>query len=54
MANYEAATAHLNDVTLSQIPGTDHLMRNQTGEVSKEYQDRLIDWLTSRLEISDS
>ena len=53
MVNYEGATAHLNDVTLSQIPRTDHLMRNQTGEVSKEYQDRLVHWLTSRLEIQD-
>jgi uncharacterized protein len=54
MVNYEGATAHLKDVTLRQIPGTDHLMRNQTGEVSKEYQDSLIHWLTSRLEILDS
>ena len=54
MVNYEGATAHLNDVTLRQVPGTDHLMRNQAGELSKEYQDRLIHWLTSRLEILDS
>ena len=54
MVNYEAATAHINDLTLRQIAGTDHLMRDQTGEVSKEYQDRLIHWLTSKLEISDS
>ena len=54
MLNYEGATAHLNDVTLRQIPGTDHLMRNQTGEVSEEYQDSLIHWLTSRLEIWDA
>jgi uncharacterized protein len=54
LINYAGATAHLQDVTLRQIPGTDHLMRKQTGELSKEYQDILIHWLTSRLEILDS
>ena len=47
--NYEGATAHLNDVTLRQIPGTDHLMRNQAGEISGEYLDLLLDWLKVRL-----
>ena len=54
MVNYESATAHLQDVTLRQIPATDHLMRNKTGEISKEYQHILIHWLTSRLEKLDS
>jgi alpha-beta hydrolase superfamily lysophospholipase len=54
MVNYENATAHLHDVTLKQIEGTDHLMRNETGEISKEYLDALIDWLASRLSRFDS
>ena len=54
MVNYESATAHLQDVTLRQIPATDHLMRNKTGEISKAYQHLLIHWLTSRLEKLDS
>jgi len=54
MVNYEGATSHLNDVTLKQIPGTDHLMRTQTGGISKEYQAILTDWLRCRLEILDS
>ena len=53
MVNYESATAHLQDVTLRQIPATDHLMRNKTGETSKEYQHILIHWLTSRLKKLD-
>ena len=54
MINYEGATAHLQDVTLKQIPGTDHLMRNPAGETSKEYQDVLIHWLRSRFVGLDS
>lgn len=49
MLNYKNVTAHLSDVTLQQIRGTDHLMRNQMGEISEEYLAALIDWLTSRI-----
>ncbi|HEX5944230.1 MAG TPA: alpha/beta fold hydrolase [Anaerolineales bacterium] len=49
MLNYENGTTHLQDVTLRQIAGTDHLMRNQAGEISGEYLDVLLDWLKSRL-----
>jgi hypothetical protein len=48
MLNYERATAHLDDVTLKQLKGTDHLMHAKTGETSKVYRDVLIDWLESR------
>lgn len=54
MANYESATTHLQDVTLRQIQETDHLMHDQMGEISKEYQDMLIRWLTSQLKKLDS
>lgn len=54
MVNYKTATSHLQDVTLKQIPGTDHLMRNPAGETSKEYQDVLIHWLRSRFAGLDS
>jgi len=47
--NYQLATAHLNDVILKQIHGTDHLMRNPLGEISREYLNVLIGWLRSRL-----
>lgn len=50
--NYRKATAHLSDVTLQQIHGTDHLMCDHTGEQSKEYLTTLIDWLTSRFSIA--
>jgi uncharacterized protein len=49
MINYENATTHLSDIMLKQVKGTDHLMRNQKGETSKEYLDALINWLNSRL-----
>jgi uncharacterized protein len=49
MVNYRNATVHLDDVTLKQVNGTDHLMRTQTGETSKEYLEILIDWLITRL-----
>ncbi|HEY3476425.1 MAG TPA: alpha/beta fold hydrolase [Anaerolineales bacterium] len=49
MLNYRNATAHLSDVTVRQIRGADHLMRNQAGEISREYLDVLVDWLTRRL-----
>jgi hypothetical protein len=44
--NYERATAHLSDVTIRQIRGTDHLMRNQAGEISQDYLEVLLDWLS--------
>jgi pimeloyl-ACP methyl ester carboxylesterase len=47
--NYKNATVQLNDVTLKQLNGTDHLMYNQASEPSKEYLNVLLDWLTSRL-----
>ena len=40
------ATSHLRDVTVRQIRGADHLMRNQAGEISDEYLDVLVRWLT--------
>jgi len=48
MINYKNATSHLSDVMLKQVNGTDHLMRNQEGEISQEYLDVLINWITSR------
>ena len=54
MVNYKMATAHLQDVTLKQIPRTDHLMRNEAGETSREYCDVFLGWLRSRFAISDS
>jgi dipeptidyl aminopeptidase/acylaminoacyl peptidase len=54
MINYNNATAHLNDVMLKQVKGTDHLMRNPGGEMSMEYLEMLIDWLKSRLLIPHS
>ena len=52
MVNYQNATTHLSDVSLMQILGTDHLMRNPSGEISEEYMNMLLDWLKSRLAIS--
>ena len=49
MLNYKNATAHLYDVTLKQIQGTDHLMREQSGEISREYLETLITWLETKL-----
>jgi pimeloyl-ACP methyl ester carboxylesterase len=49
MVNYRSASSHLEDVTLRQIPGTDHLMRDRDGVQSREYVDTLTEWLTSRL-----
>jgi alpha/beta superfamily hydrolase len=54
MVNYEKATAHLSDVTLKQIKGTDHLMRIESGKTSKEYLTVLIDWLITRFAASNS
>lgn len=47
--NYREATRHLHDVTFEQIPGTDHLLRDGTGEISRLYLDSLIPWLRLRL-----
>ncbi|HEX5807460.1 MAG TPA: alpha/beta fold hydrolase [Anaerolineales bacterium] len=47
--NYRKVTRHLDDVTFEQIPGTDHLLRDQRGEISRLYLDTLIPWLKSRL-----
>ncbi|HEX6036302.1 MAG TPA: alpha/beta fold hydrolase, partial [Anaerolineales bacterium] len=49
MVNFQKATSHLRDVSFRQISDTDHLMRNQAGEISQEYQRVLLAWLKSRL-----
>ena len=53
IVNYKNATNHLKDVEFKQIKGVNHMMRNlngnQKGEVSEEYLDVLISWLTSRV-----
>lgn len=49
MINYRKATSHLQHVSFRQISDTDHLMRNQGGEISQEYQRVLLAWLKSRL-----
>src|SRR5688572_5947779 len=54
MINYKKATTHLQDVTLMQIPDTDHLMRNRTDEISREYLNILLNWLKSRVAIIGS
>lgn len=54
MVNYRRATAHLPEVSLRQILGTDHLMRDRSGEISGEYLRMLFDWLKPRLAISGS
>ena len=51
MVNYKRMTSHLQDVTFSQIPDTDHLMRNRAGEISRAYLHVLLDWLKPRLSI---
>ena len=54
MVSHKMATAHLQDVTFRQILRTDHLMRNEAGETSREYCDVFLGWLRSRFAISDS
>jgi dipeptidyl aminopeptidase/acylaminoacyl peptidase len=53
MRNYRSATAHLKDVTLKQIKGTNHLMSASGDEnvldISQDYLSVLLDWLTSHL-----
>jgi pimeloyl-ACP methyl ester carboxylesterase len=51
--NYRSATAHINDVTLIQIEGTNHLMSVSGDEnvldISPDYLSVLCEWLPSRL-----
>lgn len=54
MINYKNATAHLKEVILKQVAGTDHLMRDQTGKTSKGYLNILMDWLIARFPIPRS
>jgi uncharacterized protein len=49
MLNYKKATAHLKDVTLKRVNGTDHLMRDPAGEISEEYLEALVGWLMPRI-----
>lgn len=49
MSNYKRETAHLSDVTLTQIKGTDHLMHGPDGGISKEYLATLVNWLKARI-----
>lgn len=49
LLKYRDATRHLRDVTIKQIAGTDHLMREERGEISGQYMDTLIPWLELRL-----
>lgn len=53
MTNYEAVTSHMKDVIIRRIGGANHLMsvsKNETSlDISREYLDVLLDWLTSRL-----
>lgn len=53
MRNYRSATARLQDVTLKQIKGTNHLMSvsgdENVLEISPDYLSVLREWLTSRL-----
>lgn len=49
IANFRAATAHLEDVTFARIAGTDHLMNGEENEpetnVSRLYLQTLLAWL---------
>jgi len=49
ISKYKQATAHINDVTMLEIKGTDHLMystHDQEAEaISEEYLDTLLTWL---------
>jgi len=55
MSSLGLATAHLKDVTMMQIEGTDHLMRSLSNQeaayVSEGYIEIMIAWLTKRLGI---
>jgi len=53
MKNYEAASSHINDVTIHRIAGTNHLMSVSDDEdvldISNEYIEVLLNWLISKL-----
>ena len=53
MSSFRLATAHLKDVTMAQIEGTDHLMgkvdSQETACVSEDYIEMMLAWLTKRL-----
>jgi len=53
MSSLGLATAHLKDVTMAQIEGTDHLMgqinSQETAYVSEGYIEMMVAWLTKRL-----
>jgi len=53
MKNYKGVTAHINDMTIHRIGGTNHLMSKSPNEntldISGEYLDILTGWLISRL-----
>jgi uncharacterized protein len=55
MTRFREATAHLPDVTLAQISGTDHLMSevagSEAGSVSPRYLEMLKGWLSQRLHL---
>lgn len=52
IGNYRQVTAAQPDVTLQQIPGTDHLMRDQQGQISSGYLQTLVAWLGVRFALS--
>lgn len=47
--NYRDATRHAGDVMFKQIPGTDHLRRDEKSAISRQYLATLLSWLESRL-----
>lgn len=53
MSKYKQATAHLKDVTITQIQGTNHLMyktlHEKTESISEEYIAALIVWLLEHI-----
>ena len=53
MTEYGMATAHMRDVTMVQVEGTDHLMGQvnnpETFQVSDGYIEELMSWLAKRL-----
>ena len=53
ITKYKQATVHLEDVTMIQIKGTDHLMYNthdqKTKSISEEYIDTMITWLMKHI-----
>lgn len=48
MSEFRNATAHLQDVTMMPIPGTDHEMK-QNGRISESHVEQLSAWLTQRV-----